>query len=108
MNAVEAMEWAADYAERNQLFAVPMNGRGYPVDGMKPPTHPEKVQMLRDLAASVTDEPLSPDSARQVRRLLVDCVHDLKGGRSADPFRYDPHTVSDVEMRLEKIVELLP
>lgn len=58
MNAIEAMEWAADYAARNKLFDPPMKSNGYVVDGYKPITAPEKVDMIIKIAATVV-EPLT-------------------------------------------------
>lgn len=34
MTPTEALEWAADYAERNKLFVVPTKSNGYPVDSI--------------------------------------------------------------------------
>ena len=56
MNKVEAMEWAADYAERNKLFLPPMKGNGYPVDGWKAPSAAERADIITKLAWQVMDE----------------------------------------------------
>lgn len=53
MDMMEALEWAAGYAERTKLFEVPTNGRGYAVDGAKPPTPQEKAAIVKDLALQV-------------------------------------------------------
>lgn len=54
MRSDEALEWAADYAERTKIFAPVVNSRGYP-DGWKPPTPSEKLAVIKELAAAVTD-----------------------------------------------------
>lgn len=45
-----ALEWAADYAKRHGLFEQPLNSRGYPADGTKPPTLMEKAEIVLKLA----------------------------------------------------------
>lgn len=55
MNMQEALEWAADYAERNELFKPVANQRGY-TDGWKPPTPAEKVSVIKDLAEAACDD----------------------------------------------------
>lgn len=52
MNLTEALEWAADYAERNNIFAPVTNSRGYS-DGWKPPTPQEKSEIIQKLAQTV-------------------------------------------------------
>ncbi len=56
MTPVEAMEWAADYAERHKLFEVPQNSRGYPVDGHKHLSASEKAEIIISIAKTVTTE----------------------------------------------------
>lgn len=53
MSPIEALEWAADYADRHKLFEVPTNRNGYPVDGFKQLTPAERVDVLQKLAATV-------------------------------------------------------
>ena len=49
MNMQEALEWAADYADRSKLFEPIANQRGY-ADGWKPPTPAEKARVITELA----------------------------------------------------------
>lgn len=56
MNMSEALEWAADYAERNKMFEVPVNRNGYPVDGFKTPGPEEKSSIIIRLAREACDE----------------------------------------------------
>ncbi len=56
MNMVESLEWAADYAERNHLFAAPLNSRGYVVDTWKSPTPEEKRAIITKLAESACEK----------------------------------------------------
>lgn len=49
-NRMAALEWAADYAKRHGMFDQPLNSRGYPADGMKPPTPQEKTNIILRLA----------------------------------------------------------
>jgi hypothetical protein len=58
---VEALEWAADYAERNKLFDTPMKSNGYPMDGHKPPTPAEKADIILKLARNATDDGPRPE-----------------------------------------------
>jgi hypothetical protein len=58
----EALEWAADYAERNKLFAPVRNERGY-ADNWKQPTPADKLAVITQLAQSTT----APDSASSQR-----------------------------------------
>jgi hypothetical protein len=55
VNKIEALEWAADYAERNKLFEPALNNRGYPVDGQKPATPEERANIIIKLADQVTE-----------------------------------------------------
>jgi hypothetical protein len=57
MNMQEALEWAADYAQRNKLFEVPTNSRGYPADGAKSPTPAEKTEVIMHLAGQALVDP---------------------------------------------------
>jgi hypothetical protein len=71
----EALEWAADYAERNKLFAPIRNERGY-ADNWKPPTPADKLAVITQLAQSTA----APDSASSQRDwgLLADEVARLE------------------------------
>lgn len=55
MKMDEALEWAADYVERNKLFETPLKSNGYPVDGWKPPSVTERVALITDLAKTVVE-----------------------------------------------------
>lgn len=72
---VEALEWAADYADRNKLFEPVVNSRGY-ADGWKPPTPAEKAQVITKLARDAM-----PDTSvreAELRRFLREGVlHNL-------------------------------
>lgn len=56
MSMVEALEWAADYCARNNIFAAPKNDRGYVESGWKPPTNAEKIDTIRKLATDVVEQ----------------------------------------------------
>lgn len=55
MSAIEALEWAADYCDRQKIFEPPRNDRGYIADGHKMPTVAEKVAIIKEIAEQVTD-----------------------------------------------------
>lgn len=55
MRMVEALEWAADFAERSKIFQPVRNERGY-ADGWKPPTPAERAAVIKDLAETAVDE----------------------------------------------------
>lgn len=55
-----ALEWAADYAQRHGMFDQPLNARGYPQDGTKPPTPSEKADIILKLASWAIAEKKSP------------------------------------------------
>ena len=52
MTMAEALEWAADYAKRHELFELKTNARGY-ADGQTPPSPRERASILTDLASTV-------------------------------------------------------
>lgn len=72
MSMAEALEWAADYAERNKLFAPVTNSRGY-ADGWKPPTPEEKLRVIQKLAFTAA-EPDRSDVISMVRNLSTLCM----------------------------------
>lgn len=76
---VEALEWAADYAQRTKLFDVPINSRGYTIDGMKAPDSTERVKIITELAKTVADK---PDEA--MRRLIQAWHDELKDATLTD------------------------
>lgn len=51
----EALEWAADYAQRAKIFEPIRNERGY-ADGWKPPTPAEKASVITELAREACDD----------------------------------------------------
>ena len=51
-----ALEWAADYAERNKMFDVPVTPRGYAVGDAKPPTPEQKAAIIIKLADWIMTE----------------------------------------------------
>lgn len=59
---VEAMEWAADFAERSKVFEAPKNDRGYVKDGWTSPSPAERAQVIMDLAATVVERPAKVES----------------------------------------------
>lgn len=73
---VEAMEWAAEYAERNHIFTPPQNQRGYTVDGWKNPTPAERTSIIQQLAKSVIDEPTGETVRYHMSRRDI-CKHSL-------------------------------
>lgn len=79
MDLTEALEWAADYADRNKLFAPPMNQRGYPVDGWQNPTPAERTAIIKDLAQSVyvSKHPPEQESLRELSKFLNDEISYL-------------------------------
>lgn len=73
----EALEWAADYAQRAKLFEAPLNSRGYPVDGYKPVTPSEKADIILKIARNAMDNGgESPD-----RKFLRAVLHNLSEAR---------------------------
>lgn len=56
MKMIEALEWAADYAQRSQLFVAPLNNRGYVKDGWADPTPEAKTAVILKIATEVCDE----------------------------------------------------
>ena len=53
MKMDEALEWAADYAERSKLFEPVVNQRGY-ADHWTPPSPTDKASIIVALAKEVT------------------------------------------------------
>lgn len=50
MDMSEALEWAADYAERAKIFEPPIKANGYVSDGWKPSTPAERTDIIIKLA----------------------------------------------------------
>lgn len=71
----EALEWAADYAERNKLFEGPVNKNGYTMDGWKSPTAVERVQIITDLARTVTSPLEDVTSELKLADVATLCSH---------------------------------
>lgn len=71
----EALEWAADYCERNKIFEAPKNERGYTRDGWTAPTPAEKARIITDLAKTVLDEPKVGDIVPHIRALWDEHMH---------------------------------
>lgn len=69
MNMVEALDWAAKYAEENKLFAPVLNTRGYP-DGWTPPSPEQKLKIIKDLALTVFTA-----SPSLIEELAMKCDH---------------------------------
>lgn len=69
---IEALEWAADYADRNKIFETPMKSNGYPIDGHKPPTPAEKADIITKLARNATD-----DGPNHHLKFLRSVLHNL-------------------------------
>ena len=103
MNKVEALEWAADYADRNKIFEPVRNERGY-ADGWKIPTPAEKAKIISELAEQIVDPPsveVSPFGA--IALYIEEIVTELRKIRSyADIFNSDAaREIQNVSNRLE-------
>lgn len=47
---IAAMEWAADYVERQKIFEVPLKRNGYPLDGYQAATVQERAKIIIQIA----------------------------------------------------------
>lgn len=107
MNRVEAMEWAADYAERSKIFAPITNSRGYS-DGWKPPTPAEKARIIAELAETVVDEPAPSPlalAAGELLNVLKTTVDLLDDAYQVDPAGYNYTRVRTMHNALKERLE---
>lgn len=87
MTPTEALEWAADYAERSKIWEPPKDNRGYVKGNWTDPTPAEKVKLIKELAETVIDpQPmLTIDGTHQVAQLQQfirdGILHNLKEAR---------------------------
>lgn len=85
MNMQEALEWAADYCDRNRIFVPPKNERGYDVSGWKPPTPEERVQVIATLAGTAISQPSQQSvlSDEKVHEVVADLIYVLDAAYTA-------------------------
>lgn len=102
MTPTEALEWAADYADRNNIFTAPRNDRGYIKDGWKEPTPAEKISVIKELAASVIDYPVVTLPGQDQISLLKEIdhiLHDALGGLYNEEVKDKIRTVRSMILR---------
>lgn len=75
MNMAEALEWAADYAKRNDLFEAPKNNRGYVKDNWHDPSPAEKLAVIKELAETVYVPP-TPASQPIAYQAIENLYHE--------------------------------
>lgn len=92
MNMTEALEWAADYAERNKIFEPPVNRAGYVRDGWMVPSPSDRADVIKDLAYVAVDDQGSKAHLEFLRKVLTQLA------------RLDPAlSAGSMENRLTKI-----
>lgn len=84
MTMIEALEWAADYCERNNLFISPKNDRGYVEAGWKPPTNAERVEIIRKLAVDVCTAGTDKSPLVEMATILERANQDILEGIRTD------------------------
>lgn len=94
----EALEWAADYADRAKLFEPVVNARGY-ADGWKPPTPSEKADIILKIARNAMD-----DGKEQTgdRRFLRSLLHNINEARMA---AHTTNSMTDVRSHLDTLYQ---
>jgi hypothetical protein len=107
MTPTEALEWAADYAERNNIFTAPKNDRGYVKDGWKEPTPADKVTLIKELAASVVDYETTPLvlATGHLLGVVRNAVKILADARTSDPVGYDLTRIRLLHEDLKRVLE---
>lgn len=107
MKPEEALEWAADFAERSKIWEAPKNDRGYAKSGWTEPTPAEKVALIIELAATVTDSPneVSGETAGAMAHIIKFTVEALDAAKQVDPVGYNYPRISKLHSDLKKLVE---
>lgn len=77
MNMNEALEWAADYCERNKLFEPVKNDRGYAHNSWTPPTPAQKLEIISSLAHQVTESQPTQVTSIAESAFLTCVLNDL-------------------------------
>lgn len=105
MNKVEAMEWAADYAERTKIFEAPVNSRGYTIDGWRGISSAERAEVIAGLANQVVEDRTYRADPKAIVDTLEAIVDRLEKAKSPDPVRYTPIEVANAISRIRELIK---